>query len=496
MTDTPGWASPGSAPSDGPDAPGAAQPPEQPSDRSPDQGEQGGADQAQPPSKWSKEQPPAGQWTAPQPPSTPQAPPQSSQPPQSSPGYPGWGTPPPPPTPGTGPQGGGPGAPGGAGAPAGWGSPGPHGAPGPHGMPGPGGGPGYGAPGYGVPGYGYGYGGPGYGPPAGWGGPPPAAKPGVIPLRPLGIGEILDGAVTTMRTHWRTVLGICLALAVLTELVVVLLQGFYLDNTAVLDDPSATPEETLRAAGGSMLNSSVVLLVTAVAAIAATALLTPVMSRSVLGRPVTAGEIARDVRPQLPRLCGLTLLLPLIGAAIIGVGTLPGILVALGGATAGGAALAVLGGMAASVLATWVVVRFSLAPPALMLEKQSIRKAFARSAKLVSGSWWRVFGIQLLARLIAGIIGSVIAVPFTVLAGVLTGNGIGNFLDGTADLGWSFLVISGIGGVIGSTLTLPLTAGVTSLLYIDLRIRREALDLELARAAGVEGPGSGTAPRS
>jgi hypothetical protein len=37
---------------------------------------------------------------------------------------------------------------------------------------------------------------------------------------------------------------------------------------------------------------------------------------------------------------------------------------------------------------------------------------------------------------------------------------------------------------------------VTSLLYIDLRIRREALDLELARAAGVEGPGSGTAPRS
>lgn len=137
-----------------------------------------------------------------------------------------------------------------------------------------------------------------------------------------------------MRTHWRTVLGISLAVAVVTEIVVVLLQGLYLDNTAVLDDPGATPEETLRAAGGSLLNSSVVLLVTAVAAIAATALLTPVMSRSVLGRPVTAGEVARDIRPQLPRLCGLTLLLPLIGAAIIGVGTLPGILVALGGSTA------------------------------------------------------------------------------------------------------------------------------------------------------------------
>jgi len=488
MTDTPGWASPGSAPSDGPDTPGTAQPPEQPSDRSPDQGEQDGADQAQPPAKWSREQPPAGQWTAPLPPATPQAQPQDPQTPprapQAGPGYPGWGTPPPPP--GPGPYGGGPGGPG---TPGGWGAPGPTGGPGygPSGHGGPGyGGPGYGHPGYGTPG---GWGGP-------WGGPPPAARPGVIPLRPLGIGEILDGAVSTMRTHWRTVLGISLAVAVVTEIVVVLLQGLWIDNTAVLDDPSATPEETLRAAGGSMLNSGVVLLVTAIAAIAATALLTPVMSRSVLGRPVTAGEVARDVRPQLPRLCGLTLLLPLIGAAIIGVGTLPGILVALGGATAGGAALAVLGGMAASVLATWVVVRFSLAPSALMLEKQSIRKALGRSAKLVNGSWWRVFGIQLLARVIAGIIGSVIAVPFTVLAGVLTDNGIGNFLDGTADLGWSFLMISGIGGVIGSALTLPITAGVTSLLYIDLRIRREALDLELARAAGVEGHDSGPTPGS
>ncbi|MBA5223547.1 glycerophosphoryl diester phosphodiesterase membrane domain-containing protein [Streptomyces griseoaurantiacus] len=481
MTDTPGWASPGSAPSDEPDTPGgAAQPPEQPSeqpsDRIPDQGDQGGrdgADRAPQSSKWSEEQPPAGQWTAPQPPAAPQAP----QAPQAGPGYPGWGTPPPPPT-GPGPYGGGPAAPGG------WGTPGPTG------------GPGYGPPGHGDPGYGH----PGYGPPGGWGGPwggpPPAAKPGVIPLRPLGLGEILDGAVATMRTHWRTVLGISLAVAVVTEIVVVLLQGLYLDNTAVLDDPSATPEETLRAAGGSLLNSSVVLLVTAVAAIAATALLTPVMSRSVLGRPVTAGEVARDIRPQLPRLCGLTLLLPLIGAAIIGVGTLPGILVALGGSTAGGAALAALGGMAASVLATWVLVRFSLAPPALALEKQSVRKALGRSAKLVNGSWWRVFGIQLLARVIAGVVGSVIAVPFTVLAGVLTGNGLGNFLDGTADLGWSFLMISGIGGVIGSALTLPLTAGVTSLLYIDLRIRREALDLELARAAGVERPGPGPTPGS
>ncbi len=99
--------------------------------------------------------------------------------------------------------------------------------------------PGGGYGGYGPPGgYGGGWGG-------GWGGPPPAAKPGVIPLRPLGVGEILDGAVSTMRTYWRTVLGISLTVAVLTEIVVVLLQGLVLDDATseALNDPDATLSE-------------------------------------------------------------------------------------------------------------------------------------------------------------------------------------------------------------------------------------------------------------
>ncbi|MBO7941512.1 hypothetical protein JTP77_037285, partial [Streptomyces sp. S9] len=90
---------------------------------------------------------------------------------------PGWGTPPPPAGPG------------------GYDHPGGHRGPG-----------GYGAPGWG----------------SGWGGPPPAVKPGVIPLRPLGVGEMLDGAVSTMRTYWRTVLGISLAIAIVFETAVVL----------------------------------------------------------------------------------------------------------------------------------------------------------------------------------------------------------------------------------------------------------------------------------
>ncbi|MFD5078508.1 hypothetical protein [Streptomyces sp. NPDC058371] len=441
MNDTPGWASPGSAPSDGqePDTTGPAQPTDQ-----------SGTDPSDSTSKWSKEQPPAGQWTAP----TPQSPPQAPAPPPPG---PGWG--------GRSPAG-----------------------PGGHG------GPGYGPPGSGAPG--------GYRAPGGWGGPPPAAKPGVIPLRPLGVGEILDGAVSTMRTYWRTVLGISLTVAVVTEIIVVLLRGLVLDNTGsanVLNDPSASASELGRALGDSMIESGVVALVTLVGTVFATALLTTVTSRAVLGKSVTTAEAWRDARPRLPRLFGLIFLLLLIGVVIVAVGVVPGILVAVAGSAGAGAALAVLGGLGASVVAIWLMIRFSLASPALMLEKQSIPKSLSRSVKLVRGSWWRIFGIQLLATVIANIIAMIIVIPFAVLAGLFSGDGVSGFVNGTGGLGWTFLIISGIGSVIGSMLTFPINAGVTVLLYIDQRIRREALDLDLARAAGLQGYGTagpGTTPGS
>ncbi|MFE7650415.1 glycerophosphoryl diester phosphodiesterase membrane domain-containing protein [Streptomyces phaeoluteigriseus] len=443
MNDTPGWASPGSAPSDGQE-PGTSTSPE-PADRT------GGTQPADQPAKkpqgpgpqWSPQQPPPGQWSA------PTGPPNPGQAPPPPPPGPGWGTRPPT-GPGYGPTG--PGGYGGYGAPGGWGG--------------------------------------------GWGGPPPAAKPGVIPLRPLGVGEILDGAVSTMRTYWRTVLGISLTVAIVIEVIVVLLQGLVLDEsagTAALGDASATVDEQLDAMGSVLLNSGVIFLVSLVGTITATALLTAVTSRAVLGKPVTTGEAWRDARPQLLKLFGLILLLLVMVTAIAVVCVLPGAL--LGGAA--GDALTAIGSIGSILVAVSLLVRFSLAPPALMLEKQGIKKALARSAKLVRGSWWRVFGIQVLSLIIANVVAMIIAVPFALLGAALSPGGLSAFTDAGADLGWTYLVVSGIGSVIGSLITFPITAGVAVLLYVDQRIRREALDLDLARAAGVQGYGTpGTTPGS
>ncbi|MGW9409485.1 hypothetical protein [Streptomyces diastaticus] len=327
----------------------------------------------------------------------------------------------------------------------------------------------------------------------GWSTPPVAAKPGVIPLRPLGVGEILDGAVSTLRTHWRTVLGISLMIAVATQVVLILLERFVLRGSvdvAALEDPSASTDELLSAMGGALLESGLVLIVSLLGTIVATALLTMVTSRAVLGEPVSLSDAWRDARPQLPRLAGLTLLLPLIAIALVTVAMVPGVLLSLASGSDGAAALVALGALGGAFVAVWLTIRFSLASAALMLEKQGVVKAMARSAKLVRGSWWRVFGIQLLAQLLMVIVSSIILLPFSRVAAIITGESAASALDEmvVSNFGWTYLIITGIGSVIGAMLTLPIVAGVTVLLYIDQRIRREALDLELARATDARRP--------
>ncbi|GAA0281609.1 glycerophosphoryl diester phosphodiesterase membrane domain-containing protein [Streptomyces polychromogenes] len=370
------------------------------------------------PSKWSTEQPPPGQWSSPT---------AGQTPPQQRPGA-SWGAYPNPP----GQQ---PAAP-------------------------------------------YAYGNPG----GGWGGPPPAAKPGIIPLRPLGLGEILDGAVGTLTGHWRSVLSISLVVAALSQIALLVVQRLTMDSLPLPSTEPATPREAIRALGDTGLLYGFQYYVEVLGLILVTSLLAPVFSRAVLGRPSTLGDTLKAVRPLAPRMLALTGLL-LLGALAAGLlPTLPGFLL-------GSPALAALGLPVGIVLLAWFYVTFALAPPALMLERGTPAAALKRSAKLVKGSWWRIFGISMLTWVMRFILSGIIVLPFAAAA-MIFGGGLTAVLDGSAGLSWPFLIITGIGAVAGATVTIPMQTGVTTLLYIDQRIRREALDLELARAAGVEGYGT------
>jgi hypothetical protein len=106
----------------------------------------------------------------------------------------------------------------------------------------------------------------------------------------------------------------------------------------------------------------------------------------------------------------------------------------------------------------------------------------ARSRALVKTSWWRIFGIMLLAEIIAGVIGGIVGLPFVVAGG------LGSVLSGHAQDEFHFvpLLLTGIGGLLSGTLVRPFSSGVMGLLYIDRRMRAEALDLTLQRAAATE----------
>ncbi|SEP55425.1 DUF7544 domain-containing protein [Streptomyces radiopugnans] len=316
------------------------------------------------------------------------------------------------------------------------------------------------------------------------------------------MGEILDGAVSTARAHWRTVLGISLAVAIMIQLASTVATGVWMrDNSglqALETKAEPTTDEVLDALSGTFSALGVELLASLVGTVIATAMLTVVVSRAVLGRPVSTGEAWRDSRPQLARLLGLTLLVGLIVTGAITLGLMPGILLGAAGSEVAGIGIGLLGGLAGTVAAVWLWVRYCLSAPALMLERQGVLAALRRSAKLVRNSWWRIFGIQLLTVVLAFMISMIVQLPASLLAPVLSGDGIDGFMTGgVADITWTYLIVVGIGAVLASTITLPLSAGVTALLYMDQRIRREALDLELARAAGVPGyerPTDGTTP--
>ena len=350
--------------------------------------------------------------------------------------------------------------------------------------------PGYAQPGgyppqvHGQPGYG-----PGQPPAYPWQGRPQAPKPGVIPLRPLGVGEMLDGAFTSIRRNPRATLGIAALLLTASAVITTTLSLILVHYVGSVTLP--TPGEQLTTAQATRLLTTMgeVLAPTAAVSIVLafivdtvlTGLLTVVIGRSVLGHKITAGEAWRIVRPRMAALIGVTLLIPLILIGIWAVYAIVLIILAVAhapGALIGG--LAALGAIAAIVLTIWFVIMFRMAGQAVVLEREGPVRALSRSWRLVRGSFWRVFGITLLAGLIVVITAGVLQIPFSLFAAMAGG---GNSLLPSTGGNVAGILISAVGGVVAGAVARPISAGVAVLLYVDLRMRREGLDLVLQTAA-------------
>ena len=116
-----------------------------------------------------------------------------------------------------------------------------------------------------------------------------------------------------------------------------------------------------------------------------------------------------------------------------------------------------------------------------MLENQGPAAALRRSLGLVRRSFWRVFGIFLLTLLIVFIASAVLQVPFSLIERFTGGSAQLFGLAGHRTV--AAVLITAVGSIVAGAVTRPISAGVTVLLYLDMRMRKEGLDLALQGAA-------------
>jgi hypothetical protein len=276
-----------------------------------------------------------------------------------------------------------------------------------------------------------------------------------VPLRPLGLGEILDGAFTLIRRYPRVTLGLSALIASISSGLSLLI-NLTLGNLPNFD-PNGVDTGTGIGDGlatGFTGPSLIASVLSAILTFILVGMLTVVMGEAILGRQITARETWARIRPRFFGLLWVSFL---------------------------AAVLPYLGLIGLIVFGVFLWGKLALAVPAYVLEGVGPIEALKRSWRLVRGSFWRVWGIRALTGLIVGVIAFLLVVPFFIGAVATTGLFTGGTPSGTPV---GFLLLTILGSIVATTITAPLTAGVLVLLYVDRRMRAEALDVALVAAAG------------
>lgn len=307
-----------------------------------------------------------------------------------------------------------------------------------------------------------------------------AHKPGVIPLRPLTLGDIYDGAFKTIRRSPGATVGAAVLVSSVAMLVPLLLGGLIVR----LADVSVSMTETEDSAAftgllnGTQYGGS---LVQALGLIFVTGIVSLVVASATLGRRISLGEAWQGTHGKRWRLLGLSLFLSLVVLLMIAVYAalwIPVILASDSPWPIVAWAVISIPLFLCALIFVWIRVVYLAVPP-LMLEPVGIFRAIGRGWELTSRSFWRTLGISVLTYMVTQFAASIIVVPVLIagfIAGYAVSGTLGTFL---------FLGLMVVGQVLASAFVAPFSAGVTSLQYIDLRMRKEAYDVQLMSEAGI-----------
>lgn len=247
-------------------------------------------------------------------------------------------------------------------------------------------------------------------------------------LRPRDLGELMDETLVLYRRNFALFAGIVAVIAV----------------------PQAVLAALAVLAGNSALGTVAVVLlfITALFYIVMIAALARTISCRYLGEQTTILEAYRSI--------GWRTFFRLLGALIIALMVFYFSLIFL------------------VIPAIVIAVYWLFLPQVIVLEGSNVASSLGRSWQLVKGSFWRVLGYGLVVYVSFLIVQYGISFAATFALGAL---GTGGTL------------IGGLVSAVVSVLALPFLFGAVTLLYYDLRIRKEAFDLELlARGLSLRPP--------
>lgn len=309
-------------------------------------------------------------------------------------------------------------------------------------------------------------------------------QPGVVPLRPLTLGDMFGGSLRTIRHNPGATVGVAMVVT-FGFMLIPIIATVALGASDVFPSMRITADNSnpTFSDGAFLLSSSVGGLFSGLAAIVVTGLVVRTMEQAVLGRRITAGEAWRRSRGRLLPLLGLVLV-TLLGTVVV-LGVPIGLAFLLGYVVSStlGIVVGIIGGLLGLVTAFFLYVRYVLlAAPVLVLEGLGVFASLRRAGQLSRQDFWRLLGIYLMANLTTSVLGQVIAIPFAILGVVAI-----FVLPG----GWGvagMILSSHLSTILVRGLFGPFTGGVLALQYLDQRFRKEGLDIELLHQTSQPAP--------
>ena len=313
------------------------------------------------------------------------------------------------------------------------------------------------------------------------------AQPGIIPLRPLTVGELFNGAFQAVRVNPQTMFGFAFAIMAVVGLV----QAFFASSstsslTRALSSGDANDlVYSLGNSMGSFVTSGLTLLATAFLS----GMLALTVWDAVLGRKSSPADAWHRFSPRFVPVLLATFLIGIIEfvaiVVILLVFMIPFVLVVVNAASArsydsasagiGGAfAIIFLMIVALIVIACFLTVKFAFTSSAVVLEGLGPVDAMKRSWSLSKGSFWRILGRIWLIGIVTGLISAVLGG----IVGAILGVGAA-----AADSVGMLVAFSAFLSALLSAVVIPVQSSFYTLMYLDERMRKENLAPMIAQEA-------------